>query len=70
MSKRRVIVCPPSGTGGRRVGIDGHTFRTAFSAHALTPFPQNVGLTGSNELEVVESGWIEWVAGGPEVWRG
>ena len=70
MSKRCVIACPPSGTGDRTVGIYGHTFRRAFSAHALTPFPQNAGLTGSNEPDVVETGWIEWIAGGPEVWRG
>ncbi|MEU0206682.1 hypothetical protein [Streptomyces canus] len=70
MSNRRVIVCPPSGTGGGRVGIDGHTFRTAFSGHALTPFRQNAGLTGRHELDVVESGWLERVAGGLEVWGG
>ncbi|WP_329253672.1 hypothetical protein [Streptomyces canus] len=69
MSKRCVIACPPSGTGDRTVGIDGHTFRRAFSAHALTPFPQNAGLTGRHELDV-ESGWLERVAGGLEVWRG
>ncbi|MET9462035.1 hypothetical protein ABZY05_44625 [Streptomyces canus] len=70
MSKRRVIACPPSGTGDRRVGIDGHTFRTEFSAHALTPFPQNAGLTGRRRLDGVDSGWLERVAGGLEVWRG
>jgi hypothetical protein len=52
MSKRRVIARPPPGTGARRVGIDSHTFRTEFSAHALTPFPQHAGLTGRRGLEV------------------
>lgn len=66
MSKGCVIACPPSGTGDRTVGIYGHTF---FSAHALTPFPQSAGLTGRRKLDV-ESGWLERVAGGLEVWRG
>ncbi|MGW0826119.1 hypothetical protein [Streptomyces sp. NPDC002845] len=56
MSERRVIVYPPSETGGRKVCID-------------TVFLQNVGLTGWDELDVAESEWIEWDKGGPEVWE-
>lgn len=54
MPKRRGIVCPPSGTGGGRVGIDG----------------QNAGLTSRYELDGVEPGWLEWDVTGLEVWRG
>lgn len=69
MSERRVIVCPSSGTGGRRVCIDDQLLGTACSLHDLTVFPQNVGLTGWDELDVAESGWIEWHEGGPEMWK-
>ena len=69
MSRRRVIVWPPSGAGGRRVGIARQMLGAAFSAHALTAFAQNACLTGWDVLDVVESGRPEWAAGGPEVWR-
>lgn len=68
-TRRRVIVCPPSGTGGRRVGINGQMPGAAFSIHALTVFAPNAYLTGREVLDVVEPGRIEWAAGGPEVWR-
>ncbi|MCZ1002983.1 hypothetical protein O1M63_41385 [Streptomyces mirabilis] len=63
------MVYPPSGTGGRRVCIDDRMLGTAYSLHDLTVFLQNAGLTGRDELDVVESGWIEWHEGGPEVWK-
>jgi hypothetical protein len=68
MSRRRVIVWPPSGAGGRRVGIAGQMLGAPFNAPAPTVFVQNAGLTGSDVLDVVESGWTEWAGGGPEVW--
>ncbi|MEU8983077.1 hypothetical protein [Streptomyces sp. NPDC048309] len=70
MSERRVSVYPPSGTGGRRVRIDDQMLGTAYSLHDLTVFLQNAGLTGWDELDVAESGCIEWHEGGPEVWKG
>ncbi|MFF1629753.1 MULTISPECIES: hypothetical protein [unclassified Streptomyces] len=70
MSERRVSVYPPSGTGGRRVCIDDQMLGTAYSLHDLTVFLQNAGLTGWDELDVAESGCIEWHEGGPEVWKG
>ncbi|MFG2025688.1 hypothetical protein [Streptomyces sp. NPDC048825] len=69
MSERRVIVYPPSETGGRRVRIDDRVLGTAYSLHDLTVFLQNAGLTGWDELDVAESGLIEWHEGGPEVWE-
>ncbi|MFF1659579.1 hypothetical protein [Streptomyces sp. NPDC058255] len=70
MSERRVSVYPPSGTGGRRVCIDDQMLGTAYSLHDLTVFRPNAGLTGWDELDVAESGCIEWHEGGPEVWKG
>ncbi|MFL5998021.1 MAG: hypothetical protein ACJ736_27605 [Streptomyces sp.] len=69
MSRRRVIVCPPSEAGGRRMGIDGRMLGARFNDHALTVFAQNAGLTGWDVLDVVVSGRIERPAGGPEVGR-
>ncbi|WDV56729.1 hypothetical protein PV963_07395 [Streptomyces coeruleorubidus] len=69
MAERRVIVDPPSGTGGRRVRIDGRIIGTAYSLHELTVFLQNAGLTGWDELDVIESDLIEWHEGGPEMWK-
>ncbi|MFF4352491.1 hypothetical protein [Streptomyces sp. NPDC001530] len=69
MSERRVIVYPPSETGGRKVGIDDRIVGTAYSLHDLTVLLQSAGLTGWDELDVAESRLIEWHEGGPEVWR-
>ncbi|MGW7724311.1 hypothetical protein [Streptomyces canus] len=55
MSERRVIICPPYGTGGRRAGIDDPLLRTAHRLHDLTVFLQNTGRTGGHELDVGES---------------
>ncbi|AWT41233.1 MULTISPECIES: hypothetical protein [Streptomyces] len=68
MPEHRVIVSPPSPTGGRRVRIDDRILGTAYSLHDLTVFLQNAGLTGWDELDVLESDLIEWHEGGPEVW--
>lgn len=69
MTERSVIVYPPSEAGGRQVRIDDRIIGTAYSLHDLTVFLQNAGLTGWDELDVVESGLIEWHEGGPEVWE-
>ncbi|MEV7734462.1 hypothetical protein AB0O75_20710 [Streptomyces sp. NPDC088921] len=68
-TRRRVIVCPPSGAGSRKVGIDDEMPGAAFSVRALTVFAPNAGLTGRDVLDVVAPGRIEWAAGEPEVWR-
>lgn len=69
MSERRVIVFPPSGTGGRQVDVDGEILGTAYSLHDLTVFLRNAGLPNWDEVDVAESGLIEWHGGGPEVWK-
>ena len=68
MSERRVIVYPPSETVCCLVRIDDRIPGTAYSLHDLTVFLQNAGLTGSDELDVAESGLIEWHGGGPVAW--
>lgn len=54
---------------GRKVGVDNRVLGIAYSLHDLTVFLQNAGLTGWDELDVVESDLIEWPEGGPEVRR-
>ncbi|MGW5661637.1 hypothetical protein ACWEWG_16275 [Streptomyces sp. NPDC003758] len=69
MAERRVIVYPPSESGGRRVRADGEILGTAYSLHDLTVFLQHAGLEGVDEVDVAESPLIEWHGGGPEVWE-
>ncbi|MFF1301586.1 hypothetical protein [Streptomyces sp. NPDC058307] len=71
MSERRVIACPPSGTGGRRVGIEDRMLGAACRVRdlGLTMCRQIAGLAGRDELDVAASGRIEWHAGEPEVGR-
>ncbi|MFI1701982.1 hypothetical protein ACH419_39380 [Streptomyces bobili] len=68
MAPPRVIVYPPTETGGRRVRVDGTILGMAFSLHDLTVFLERAGLEGYDELDV--AGWdrIEWRGGGPDVW--
>jgi hypothetical protein len=51
------------------VRIDERILGTPYSLHDLTVFLRNAGLTGWDELDVIESEWTEWHEGGPEVWR-
>ncbi|WP_426568121.1 hypothetical protein [Streptomyces canus] len=69
MAPSRVIVYPPTETGGRRVQVDEKTLGTAFSLHDLAVFLERAGLEGWDELDVAASDLIEWLGGGPDVWR-
>ncbi|MGY5115286.1 hypothetical protein ACWC2H_05355 [Streptomyces sp. 900105755] len=68
MGARSAVVEPPGGSGGRRVYLDGRFLGTAYSLHELTLFLQHVELVCGDELDVAESGRVEWYGGGPEVW--
>lgn len=68
MSERRVIVCLPSGTGGRRGCIDDQLRGAVDSGHDLIVFLQSAGLAGWDEWDVVEWGWIGRHEGGPGGW--
>ncbi|WP_055489156.1 hypothetical protein [Streptomyces sp. TP-A0356] len=70
MHEPRVIVSPPSGTGGRRVRADGEILGMAYSLRDVAVLLQRAGLEGWDELDVVASSLIEWQGGGPEVWPG
>lgn len=71
MPAPRVVVYPPSETGGRRVRADGVILGTAYSLHDLAVFLERAGLEGWDEMDVArytESGLFEWRGGGPDVW--
>ncbi|GAA3899066.1 hypothetical protein [Streptomyces lannensis] len=66
----RVVVYPPSESGGRRVTVDGQHLGTVFSLHDLAVFLERAGLEGWDELDVVvHTELIEWRGGGPDVWE-
>ncbi|MET8787648.1 hypothetical protein [Streptomyces sp. NPDC004589] len=76
MARRRVIVYPPTKTGGRRVRVDGCILGTAYSLHDLCAFLCRAGISGLTEVDLAcedtidaAGELIEWRGGGPGVWR-
>ncbi|MFF6829616.1 hypothetical protein [Streptomyces longwoodensis] len=69
MSTPRVVVYPPSETGGRRVRVDGEILGTAYSLHDVSVFLERAGLEGWDELDVAQAELIEWRGGGPDQWE-
>jgi hypothetical protein len=63
----RVIVHPPSPTGGRRVRVDGEILGLAHSVVDVAEFLRRAGLE-IDSADVGELTWIEWRGGGPDVW--
>lgn len=60
----RVIVHPPSPTGGRRVRVDGEILGLAHNLTDVAEFLRRAGLE-IDAAEVAESPWIEWKGAGP-----
>ncbi|MGW2939740.1 hypothetical protein ACWGQ5_12735 [Streptomyces sp. NPDC055722] len=76
MVKRRVIVYPPSETGGRRVRLNGVIIGMVYSLEDLSVILQREGIASwtvesPRAQDVVESiaDLIEWRGGGPDVWE-
>ncbi|MEU9242752.1 hypothetical protein [Streptomyces sp. NPDC048385] len=68
MAEAFAIVEAPGGCGGRRVRLADQFLGTAYSLHELTLLLRHAGLACRDEVDVAESGLIEWYGGGPEVW--
>ncbi|MFJ2205997.1 hypothetical protein [Streptomyces microflavus] len=66
----RVVVSPPSPTGGRRVRVDGTILGLAYGIGDLVEFLRRAGLEGVGEVEVARSPLVDWRGGGPDVWGG
>lgn len=68
MAPPRVIVAPPSRSGGRRVRVDGEILGLAYDLRDLVEFLRRAGLEDVDEADVRQSPLIEWRGGGPDRW--
>ncbi|WP_086860345.1 hypothetical protein [Streptomyces milbemycinicus] len=64
----RVVVQPPSPTGGRRVRVDGVILGVAYGIADLLEFLRRAGLEDVESLDLETSPLIEWRGGGPDMW--
>ncbi|MFE1852158.1 hypothetical protein [Streptomyces sp. NPDC059489] len=76
MARCRVIVYPPTKTGGRRVCVGGCILGTAYSLHDLSVFLCRASITGLTDVDLVAedpiedaSELIDWRGGGPDAWE-
>lgn len=67
MGLPRIVVHPPSRTGGRRVRVDGVILGLANSVRDLLEFLRRAGLD-PDDVDLEDTALIEWRGGGPEVW--
>ncbi|WP_328439343.1 hypothetical protein OHA71_23685 [Streptomyces sp. NBC_00444] len=67
MAKIRVVVHPPSPTGGRRVRVDGEILGLAHGLVDVAEFLRRAGLEIGPD-DVARVAWIDWRGGGPDVW--
>ncbi|MFE7276906.1 hypothetical protein [Streptomyces sp. NPDC057623] len=63
----RVVVQPPSATGGRRVRVDGEILGLAYGVRDVAEFLRRAGLEVDPSV-VAQVPWIDWRAVGPEDW--
>lgn len=64
----RVIVHPPSPTGGRRVTVDDAILGLAHSERDVVEFLRRAGLD-EDEVRLDDEELIKWHGGGREVWE-
>ncbi|WP_189930402.1 hypothetical protein [Streptomyces sulfonofaciens] len=65
----RVIVAPPSPSGGRRVRVDGEILGLAYGLEDVIEFLRRAGLETVDEVDLRQgTGLVEWRGGGPDVW--
>ncbi|MEU9333166.1 hypothetical protein AB0D49_08370 [Streptomyces sp. NPDC048290] len=67
MAAIRVIVQPPSPTGGRMVRVGGEILGLAHSLRDVAEFLRRAGLKVDPD-DVPDLPWITWRGGGPDVW--
>ncbi|WP_065966647.1 hypothetical protein [Streptomyces sparsogenes] len=65
---QRVVVQPPSASGGRRVRVDGVILGVAYGEADLREFLRRAGLPDADDMDLEASPLIEWRGGGPDVW--
>lgn len=64
----RVIVYPPSATGGRHVRVDGKILGVAYDMRDFLEFLRRTGIDPLR-VSVTDSDLVEWRGAGPSVWR-
>lgn len=63
----RVVVHPPSVTGGRRVTVGAEILGIAYGLPDLMEFLRRAGLD-ADEVQLDDAELIDWRGGGPDVW--
>ncbi|WP_445520990.1 hypothetical protein [Streptomyces sp. NEAU-174] len=63
----RIVVQPPSPTGGRRVRVDGNILGVAYGLMDLLEFLRRAGLDVEG-IDLEDTELITWRGGGPDVW--
>lgn len=64
----RVVVHPPSQTGGRHVRVDGQILGVAYDMRDLLEFLRRAGID-PHTVSVTDPELVEWRGAGPSVWR-
>ncbi|TSB19297.1 hypothetical protein [Streptomyces benahoarensis] len=64
----RIIVHPPSRTGGRRVSADGTILGPAMNRRDLLEFIRRAGLD-PEAVDLEDSTVIVWRGAGPDIWE-
>ncbi|WP_370418939.1 hypothetical protein AB8O64_10815 [Streptomyces sp. QH1-20] len=63
----RVVVHPPSPTGGRRVTVGAEILGVAYGVADLLEFLRRAGMD-PDEVRLDDPALIHWRGGGPDVW--
>ncbi|MFH9248213.1 hypothetical protein ACH4LK_22630 [Streptomyces lydicus] len=63
----RVVVHPPSPTGGRRVTVGAEILGIAYGPRDLAEFLRRAGLD-EDVIDADDGRLVEWRGGGPDVW--
>lgn len=64
----RVIVYPPTQTGGRRLRVDGEILGVAYGMRDFIKFLRRAGID-PHKVSVTDPDLVEWRGAGPTVWR-
>ncbi|MFD7924024.1 hypothetical protein ACFV3R_33065 [Streptomyces sp. NPDC059740] len=67
MGSARIVVHPPSPTGGRRVTADTEILGVAYRETDVLEFARRAGLD-PDTLDLDDPAAVEWRGGGREVW--
>jgi hypothetical protein len=61
----RLVVEPPSRTGGRRVRVDAEILGVAYTRGDVQEFARRAGL---EDVDLEDDALVDWHGGGPDYW--